>query len=106
MILNPDKVYAELIEAGEAWADADAAANLLEEGRRPCLAQLMCEVQGSRAEAEQMALASRTYGDYLVKMVAARKEANIARVRYGAVQTLAELRRTQESTRRQEMKLV
>ena len=106
MILNPDKVYAELIESGEDWADAEAGADLLSEGRRPCIAQLMCEIQGSRTEAEQIALASQTYRDYIVKMVAARKEANIARVRYSAVQTLAELRRTQESTRRQEMKLV
>jgi hypothetical protein len=103
--LNPDKIYHELVAAGDDWADKDAAANLLEEGKKSMLAQLtLSNMDGSRIEAETKALASHEHQEYIAGMVEARKQANKANVRYKALQTLAELRRTQESTRRQEMK--
>lgn len=111
--LNADKIYAELISAGESWADKDAAANLLEEGKSSLLSKLTHDHRYedntaiiSRIEAEEAARASQTYQDYIAGMVEARRVANRARVRYQAIQTLAELRRSQESTRRQEMRLV
>lgn len=114
--LNADKIYAELISSGEDWADKDAAANLLEEGKHSLLSKLINEIRfpmiegaytpTSRIEAEEKARASKDYQDYLAGMVEARRIANRARVRYQAIQTLAELRRSQESTRRQEMRLV
>lgn len=107
--LNADKIYAELISAGEAWADKDAAANLLEEGKQSMLSKLINEQMlntDSRVVAEQRARESKDYQDWIAGMVEARRIANRARVRYQAIQTLAELRRSQESTRRQEMRLV
>ena len=105
--LNADKIYAELISAGNDWSDKDAAANLLEEGKRSLLSQLMSSWIGANsvAEAEKRAYATKEYQDYLAGMVEARRVANRARVRYQAIQTLAELRRSQESTRRTEMRL-
>ena len=107
--LNADKIYAELISAGNAFADTDAAASLLEEAKHSMLSKLTNEQMlntDSRIQAEQNAKASQTYQDYIAGMVEARRVANRARVRYQAIQTLAELRRSQESTRRQEMRLV
>jgi hypothetical protein len=104
--LNADKIYQELIDAGNDWADKDAAANLLEEGKRTLVSQIASAVQSnSRVEREEEALRSPGYTDYVASMVEARRVANRARVRYQAIQTLAELRRSQESTRRQEMRL-
>lgn len=97
---SPEGIYRSLLEAGEAWTDAEAAADLLEETKKTVLAELMQGYQGSTAERERNALADPEYKLHLTKMSAARKEANRARVRYDAAKVLAELRRTQESTRR------
>ena len=105
MDFDPEAIYQRLSEAGEEWADKDAAANLLEETKKTLLAELMQGFQGSNAERERCALADTTYKHHLKTMVAARKEANRARVRYDSMKVLAELRRTEQSTRRAEMTL-
>jgi hypothetical protein len=99
---DPEAIYQKLNSAGEEWADKDAAANLLEETKKTLLAELMQGLEGSNTEREKKALADTTYKHHLKTMVAARKEANRARVRYDATRVLAEMRRTQESTRRAE----
>ena len=100
---NPEVIFHELEKAGEYWADCQAAAEMYEETKKTSLAQLMNDLDGStNAERERLALASKIYGDHLEAMVAARKEANKAKVRYDSLKVLAEMRRTQESTRRAE----
>ncbi|HEX3156739.1 MAG TPA: hypothetical protein VHV32_19070 [Candidatus Angelobacter sp.] len=106
MDLDPDKAYDALIRAGESWADAEAAAALLEETRKSMLAKLMNEsAVASIAGKEMVALASEEYREYVDGMVKARAAANKARVRYDSAKVLAELRRTKESTRRAEMSM-
>lgn len=100
---NPEEIYERLRMAGEDWVDKDAAANLLEETKKTVLAELMGGFQGSSAERERNALADSAYRLHLTKMNAARKEANRAKVKYDSMKVLAEMRRTQESTRRHEM---
>ena len=102
MDFSPEQTYRALLEAGEEWTDKEAAAELLEETRKTVLAELMAQAGGSAAERERVALAQPAYKLHLTNMVAARKEANRARVRYDSAKVLAELRRTQESTRRME----
>jgi hypothetical protein len=104
---DPEKIYHNIVSAGEEWADKQAAADLLEETRKPILAELMnSENQGlSMAARESLALSSPAYRLHITNMVAARKEANRSRIRYDAVKVLAEMRRSQESTRRAEMRL-
>lgn len=104
MMFNPDHIYHEITAAGEAWADKESAADLLEETRKSVLAELINSAEGpSVAAKENAALADPAYKLHITQMVAARREANIARVRYDAVRVLAELRRSQESTKRAEM---
>jgi hypothetical protein len=91
-----------LSDAGEDWADKEAAAELLEETKKTVLAELMSSEQGTNADRERRALANPAYKLHLTNMVAARKEANRAKVRYDSGKVLAEMRRTQESTRRAE----
>ncbi len=100
MDFAPESIYRQLLQAGEEWVDKDAAAELLEETKKTVLAELMGQVQGSAAERERLALANPAFKLHVTNMVSARKEANRARIRYDAAKVLAELRRTQESTRR------
>lgn len=102
---DPDAIYSRLVSAGEEWADKEAAAEILEENKKTILAEIMQGFQGSTAERERQALADVTYKLHLKNMVAARKEANRARVRYDSAKVLAEMRRTEASTRRAEMML-
>jgi hypothetical protein len=100
---DPNRIYHEIVTAGEEWSDKDAAANLLEETRKTILAELVNGTgAGSMAARESAALADPAYKLHITKMVSARKEANRAKVKYDAVRVLAEMRRTQESTRRAE----
>ena len=106
---DPDRIYKQLADAGEEWADKNAAADLLEETKKTVLAEMM---QKHRADGitsltlcESLAQADPAYRLHLTNMVAARKEANRARVRYDSMKVLAEMRRTQESTRRAEINL-
>jgi hypothetical protein len=102
---DPDRIYANIIAAGDEWADKEAAADLLEETKKTVLAELVNKGEGSVSAREYEAFASPVYKLHLTNMVIARKEANKARMRYDAVKVLAEMRRSQESTRRAEMRL-
>lgn len=106
MSFDPERSFHELERAGLYWADADAAASMFEESKKSVLADLMNETNGgTNAERERRALASQIYKQHVEKMVAARKEATRAKVRYDALKVLAEMRRTEESTRRAEASL-
>lgn len=99
---DPEKIYHQIIAAGEEWSDKDAAADILTETKKTVLAEIMNGLTGPATERERIALADPIFRLHLTNMVSARKESNIARVRYDAVRVLAEMRRTQESTRRAE----
>lgn len=98
----PEAIYKQLLQAGEDWADKEAAASLKEETKKTLLAELKIGFSGSDAERERNARAEPAYKLHITQMSAARKEANRAKVRYDSCKVLAELRRTQESTRRVE----
>lgn len=106
MSFDPDKTFAALVKSGEDWADANAAADILEETKKSVLAKLMLESGGkTNAEKEMLALADAKYSEFVQGMVNARRTANKLRVRYDSAKTLSELRRSQESTKRAEMSI-
>ena len=63
------------------WVDFDAAASLLEETKSAVLAQMMAK-QGDMpvSRAEMNVKASDEWTEHLAKMVAARRDANLAKV--------------------------
>jgi hypothetical protein len=71
--------YAEI---GAQWVDADAAASLLEDCKSAFLSQKM-QLYGDKPlnRAEAIVKASPEWRDYIEKMVNARKNANILRVK-------------------------
>ena len=107
-MLDPDKIYHEVSTAGEDWADKKAAFEALDDVTKSVLADItgrFMDGKISRTEAERYALASQDYRQHLASVSKARSEWLRAQVKYDSLKLLADLRRSQESTRRQEMKL-
>lgn len=105
MSFDPNEVYAELIKAGNSFADADATANQMEELKSVLLSQLKLQYEGGDAAREMHAKASEAYEAHIKGMVEARRLANRARARWISVQALADARRTQAATLRAEARL-
>lgn len=116
---DPARLTSEVITLGEDWAERDAAASALEETRKSVLASLILEyvesgVSGAAgakartmpvAQAEARALSDTRFEQHVELMVAARKEAHIARVRYDMGKMKLELMRSLQATMRQEMNM-
>jgi hypothetical protein len=45
----PESIYKQLVQAGEEWADKEAAASILEETKKTLLAELMSQQNQRRA---------------------------------------------------------
>lgn len=108
MDFDPTKIYDHVLKAGEEWADAKSAYEALDDNTKSVLADITSNYlpdAKSRAEAETMALASREYREHLAAKQKARREWLQAQVKYDSIKMLSELRRSQESTRRAEMRL-
>jgi hypothetical protein len=104
-MINPDEILERLRLAGEEWADKDAAANALEETKNSVLAELANSAAGSsEAQKKSVALADPSFRLHIARMVDARKEANRSKVRYETGKIWAELVRTRESTKREELR--
>lgn len=106
--LDPDRIYREVTAAGESWADLKSAYEALDDVTKSVLAEIIgryMDTGSTKTAAESQALASKDYREHLVSVSKARKEYLRAQVRYDSIKMLAELRRTQESTRRAEMRL-
>lgn len=102
--VEPEKLAHELSRRGLIWADANAAAELLEEVKKSLLSKVKLGCEGkSMDERETKALASDEYMKHLNVMVAARRDANIARVRYDVYKTYVELTRSRIATERAAM---
>lgn len=101
-MINPNAIYEQLVQAGDDWSDANAAADLLEETRKTKLAQLQLGFveEKSMAAKEMNALASSEYESFIKGMVTARKLANRARVKYDSAKIYTDLLRTQSATER------
>lgn len=104
--MNVDELATAIKEAGDAWSDQDAAATLLEETRRPLLANLQLTAGDnlSMAAKEMWGLADPSYRSHIERMVEARRLANRAKVRWQSLQVLADLRRTAEASKRAELR--
>lgn len=106
--MDVDKIYNEVLGAGEDWADKKSAYEALDDSTKSVLADITSNFMDgkvSRTEAEMRAMASGDYKVHLASVKAARRAWLMAQVKYDSLKMLAELRRSQESTRRAEMNL-
>ena len=105
---NPDEIYAKVSQAGEEWADKKSAYEALDDNTKSVLADIIADymdTQLTRSESETRALASSVYKDHLAQKQAARRAWLKATVLYDSLKMLAELRRSEESTKRAEMQI-
>lgn len=110
MDFDPEAIYREVLKAGETWADTKAAYEALDDNTKSVLADITGNFldgasKVSKSEAEMRALSSGLYKNHLATVSAARKEWLRAQVRYESLKMMAEMRRSQESTRRAELGL-
>lgn len=105
-IKDPQQLTERLINAGEKWADLNAAAVALEESKDVVQAQILAEhFDQPEWKAKALARKDPRFQQHIQQMVEARKAANRARVRYDGGKAFVELARSAESTRRAEMNL-
>lgn len=106
-MIDPDKIYQHIIAAAKEWTEADEEARRLKALDKIVLAEITNQQDNALSHAVRLslALASPEYRLHVTNMVAAKTKANATFARYKAAQSLAELRRSQESTRREEMRL-
>ena len=108
-MLNPDEIYQKVLASGEEWADLKSAYEALDDNTKSVLADIQANfLDGgklTKGEAEMRALASGEYKIHLASVSAARKAWLRAQVKYDSLRMLADLRRSEESTKRAEMNL-
>jgi len=91
---------------GEEWADAEAAASLLEDTKTSVLAQKMSMLGDIPVNKAEMTIkATPDWHSYLAKIVAARKEANILKVRMEYLKMKYHEEQGHEASRRVEMRI-
>ena len=105
MSLDADMIYEKIMEAAREWVSADEESRKLKELKPIILSEIANQQDQSLSLAARtsLALASPEYRLHCVKMVEAKTKSNMTQARYKAAQNLAELRRSQESSRRAEM---
>ncbi len=107
-MLDPDRIYAALEEAGDSWAHKKADFEEKDDLTKTVLADLTSDYLGtckSMAEAETRARGSAGFKNHLAEVSAARRTWLLAQVKFENLKTLAELRRSQESSERAKMNL-
>ena len=103
-LADPARFAQSIVSRGELWADAQHAADLLEETKSTLLAKLVKEhIDQPAWKAEAFAKADPRYEEHVTKMVDAQRLATLARVRYDGAKAMGEFARSAESTRRAEM---
>lgn len=88
------------------WVDADSAANLLEETKSAFLSQKMAALGDiSVSRAELTVKASGEWSDYVTKMVKAREQANLLKVKLEYIRMKSMEWQSAEATKRTEARL-
>lgn len=104
--MDANELFHKLTVAGNDWADKQAAYNILEDTKNAVLAQLMLKSQATSVAAKEIeAKASKEFTEHVKNTQEAMKAALKAKVQYESIKTWIDLKRSEEATRRAEMKL-
>ena len=92
--------------AAKTWVELDSAASLLEETKSANLSQMMLATNAdSVSKSEMLAKASPQWGEYIEKMVDARRQANLSKVKLEWIRMRFSEQQSQEATARAERRL-
>ena len=104
--LDSNELYQKLIEAGNDWADKQAAFNVLDDTKHSVMAKLTLKSEASSVAAREVeAKASDEYTNHVKVTQDAFKEALKAKVKWESIKIWIELRRSEEATKRAELRL-
>lgn len=99
--LDADKLYHKLTQAGNEWAEKQAAFNVLEDTKNAVLSRLMLGSSAPSVAAREIeAKASAEYTDHVQKTQEAMKAALKAKVNYEAIKIWIDLKRTEAANER------
>lgn len=102
MDIDPKEIYERLVKLGVEWAECKYAADLLEDARKPLLSKLGAESNASSQNArEAYALSHDKYEAHYKAIAEANKAEAIAKVKYAAANTYADMMRTVSANERQ-----
>lgn len=94
-------------EAGEDWADKEAAASLLEDSKSAVMAQWQTELGDIPVNrAEQTIKASAKWREYVTDTVEARRQANLAKIRLEAIRMKSMEYQGKEANQRTELRIL
>lgn len=95
MHIDPSEIYLRLVSLGTDWAEKKYAADLLEDARKPLIAKLGSQSnEKSQNAREAFALSHADYEEHCKLLALAAKDEAIAKVKYAAANTYADLMRT------------
>lgn len=97
------KAIKEAEEAGKDWVNAKAEFESWYDKRRPELARLMGQCEGSQAAREQFAYSHKEWTEFLSQVGGYRRDYLLSLVNYDMAKLKIEALRTIISTRRQEI---
>lgn len=101
MKLTADNIHEQLTKLGNAWADANADAELLEEKKKILFSELVLRSNsGSISAKEHEAHAREEYKFHIEGMVEARRRANRAKSALGNALAWLDWKRTEAATER------
>lgn len=99
--LDANELYHKLTEAGNDWAEKQAAFNVLEDTKNAVLSKLMLNSQATSVAAREIeAKASSEYTEHVQKTQEAMKSALKAKVNYEAIKIWIDLKRTEAANER------
>ena len=88
------------------WVDAEAAASMLEDTKSAVLSQMMLKLGDMPvSKAEMQVKASDEWGDFIHKMVEARKKANLLKVQLEYIRMRSSEWQSMEASKRAEMRM-
>ncbi|GIV86108.1 MAG: hypothetical protein KatS3mg054_0137 [Chloroflexus sp.] len=104
---DPHAIYARIMEIGTAWAEAQAAYDLLYETKKILVAKLK-QASGAKSDAaaETAALSDPAYEEHIQKLCKASEEANRLRVQYESLKVLVDLIRSKAALKRTEAQIL
>jgi hypothetical protein len=106
MNLDANELYQKLIDAGNDWAEKQAAYNVLDDTRQAVLAKLTLASDAPSVAAREIeAKSSAAYEEHVKTTQEAFAAALKAKVKYNAIQVWIDLRRTEAANERAAMKL-
>ena len=109
-MIDAEDIYRKVEQAGHEWSDFKATYEFLDDMTKTVLADLCTDIMAgykcSKSEAETRAYAHERYKAHLASLATARREWLHAEVKWKSAVMLADLRRSEEATRRSEARIV